>query len=127
MFLLLDAAHGRVQVLLFTFESVRKGAGKSKRRWWWHTRHCWARVRVPAASPLLPAPTPGPLPTSSGTSESLRTEVLGWGTERLSPQSPRLSSFIPLRGPGCTRQGPGAGPAGLSLLQLTAFPRTPRS
>lgn len=36
VFLLLDAAHGRVQVLLFTFESVRKQGGKSKRRWWWH-------------------------------------------------------------------------------------------
>lgn len=33
VFLLLDAAHGRVQVLLFTFQSVRKQAGKSKRRW----------------------------------------------------------------------------------------------
>lgn len=54
VFLLLDAAHGRVQVLLFTFQSVKKRAGKSKRRWWWHTQHCWAGVRVPVAS-LLPS------------------------------------------------------------------------
>lgn len=30
VFLLLDVAHGRVQVLLSTFESVRKQAGKAK-------------------------------------------------------------------------------------------------
>ena len=54
VFLLLNAAHGRAQVLLFTFESVRRRAGKSKRHWWWHTQHCWVRVRAPAVS-LLPS------------------------------------------------------------------------
>lgn len=57
VFLLLDEAHGHIQVLLFTFESVRKQGGKSKRRWWWHAQHCWARVQVPVAS-LLPSCSP---------------------------------------------------------------------
>lgn len=86
MFLFLDAAHGRVQVLLFTFESVRKRAGKSKRRWWWHTWHCWAGVRVPAASLLLLAPHPRPfLPTHQVPHGSQR-EMLGG--PRASPRHP---------------------------------------
>lgn len=65
MFLFLDAPQGRVQVLLFTFESVRTRAGKSKRRWWWHAWHCRVGVRVPAAPAAfllqlqaLPGPDP---------------------------------------------------------------------
>lgn len=105
MFLLLDAACGRVQVLLFTFESVRKRAGKSKRRWWWHAWRCWARVRVPVASQLPsgsplralplrgpeerrvglehPEPLPGVLPSTVSSVTPL--EDLGLGAQGLSP------------------------------------------
>ena len=100
VFLFLDAAHGRIQVLLFTFESVRKRAGKSKRRWWWHAWHCWAGVRVPAAS-LLPSGSPlQALPASSGI---VVPKERGVGVRHAGPLPGALqprSAPQPLEGPG---------------------------
>lgn len=69
MFLLLTAAHGRSQVLLFTFHSVENKQEKKQKALVVARPHCWAGVQVPVAPCFLPAwlqvPPPYPRATTS--------------------------------------------------------------